>query len=369
MRSMIQILLIILLTLALILGLSLAFGGGGDTVPEETQSAAVPVLETVTETEPEETLPPETEPAMDFSFVPRYYQTDYPYDKFGNGTISTSGCSVTCLAMVATYLTEHVYTPDQLAWHFASYGKNNIERMEYGNSQMQLPNVRTDNVQEALQALKEGKVVIAMMDDESIFTSTQHFIVLAGMTEDQKIVINDPLEKVHEPEETYIIDGYANGFEQHNIFRGFSGAWIYDKAEMPAEPFLYDASKPEQPENRYEGYTLTGEDEYMLASFLWAEALEEPQEVRQAIAEVILNRVVSPDFPNTVKDVIYKGEYSHLVNKMKRAGEFENELYFAVGSAMYGPYVLPENVYYFSKWQHSGDIWGEIGPYAFEFAR
>ena len=43
--------------------------------------------------------------------VPRYFQTDYPYIKFGNGTIATSGCSITCLAMVATYLTDHEYTP------------------------------------------------------------------------------------------------------------------------------------------------------------------------------------------------------------------------------------------------------------------
>ena len=143
-----------------------------------------------------ETIPSEI-PSLDkteYSFVPSYYQTDYPHIKFGNGTIATSGCSITCIAMMATYLTDQEYTPDQMAYHLGRYGKNNIERLNYGNEQMQLPHERCGDVREVLRALQEGKVAIVMMDNESVFTSEQHFIVLSGMTEEGRILVNDPME-------------------------------------------------------------------------------------------------------------------------------------------------------------------------------
>lgn len=299
--------------------------------------------------------------------VPRYFQTDYPYIKFGNGTIATSGCSITCLAMVATYLTDHEYTPDQMAYHFGSYGKTNIERLEHGNEEMRLPCEKNEDVQDVLRALNEGKVAIAMMDSESIFTTTQHFIVLAGMTEEGKILVNDPFEPNYTAS-VYMENAYANGFPDYDIMRGFSGAWIYDKSAMPEEPFLYDAEKPEQQENRYTGYDLTEEDIYTLACLAWAAAREEPEEAQQAVLEVVMNRVVSGDFPNTVRDVINKGELYSLTAQMARA-EPDFPQYIAVTSAMYGPYVLPDNVYYFSQWDTSGEVWGQLGSYTFLYSK
>lgn len=35
--------------------------------------------------------------------VPKYYQTDYKNVKYGTGTISTSGCAPTCIAMIVSY--------------------------------------------------------------------------------------------------------------------------------------------------------------------------------------------------------------------------------------------------------------------------
>lgn len=336
-----------------------------ETVPAETTAVTtVPAETTAVPTQPQTQPGQFQEPQRKaYETVPLYFQTDYPHIKFGNGTIATSGCSMTCLAMVATYLTDTEYTPLQLAFHFGSFGKNNIQRLEHGNAQMQLPNVRTDNVQEVLKALREGKVVIAMMDDESIFTTEQHFIVLAGMTDGGKILVNDPLEPNYTAD-VYMENAYKTGFGDYDIMRGFSGAWIYDKAAMPEEPFLFDASMPEQQENRYEGYILTDEENYILASFLWAECRNETEQVQQAVAEVILNRVLSPDFPNTVRDVIYRGEYAGRAEQMKKA-RVDFPQYRAVTAAMYGPYVLPENVYYFSEWEKNGEVWGQLGKYTF----
>lgn len=318
-----------------------------------------------------ETLPQQvTEPVKTkYDTVPRYYQTDYPYIKFGNGTVATSGCSVTCLAMVATYLTDHEYLPDELAYHFKNFGKTNIERLEYGNERLQLPCEKNENIQDVLKALKAGKVVIAMMDDESLFTTEQHFIVLAGMTEDGKFIVNDPMETNYTNADVYLKNAYDNGFADYDLMRGFSGAWIYDKNAMPEEPFLFDAEKPEQEENRYAGYELTGEDIYTLACFAWAEAREEPAEVQQAVVEVVLNRVVSEDYPNTVHDVIYQTELYRAVSAMAKVDEPELAQYQAVTAAMYGPYILPADVCFYSEWEAGTGVWGELGSFVFALSR
>ena len=365
-------------TLAVLLGVGLLLAGGEPksmAVPEETVTATEAREETIPQTE--ETLPQETSPdeaeaapaaeekADGYDAIPRYYQTDYPYIKFGNGTMATSGCSVTCLAMMATYLTDTEYTPPQMAHHFGSYGKTNIERLDYGIAEMQLPYTRTENIQEVLQALRDGKVAIVMMDDESFFTTEQHFIVLAGMTEDGKFIVNDPMETNYKDGDLHIKDGYDNGFASFYLTQGFSGGWIFDKGAMPEDYVLFDASMPEQQENRYQGYTLTEDDIYTLACFVWAEAREEPAEAKQAVAEVVLNRLMSDKYPSTVRAVIQKTEFYRAVDAMARVDEPGLEQYIAVDTAMYGPYILPEDICFYSQWEKGEEEWGTLGSYTF----
>lgn len=366
--------LTVLLTLALLLGGGLLLARQEQEAEPAAEISTVPAA-TPTAAE-ETTLPAEPEPfsalpvasipkKTEIDTVPQYYQTDYPYMKFGNGTIATSGCSITCLAMVATYLTDQEYTPPQMAYHFGGFGKTNIERLDFGLSQMQLPYQRSENIQEVLQALRSGKVAIAMMDEESVFTTEQHFIVLAGMNEDGTFLVKDPMETNYTNADVHIRNAYDNGFEDYHLSRGFSGAWIFDKNDMPEVPFLFDASLPEQQENRYEGYTLTEEDIYMLACFVWAEAGKESLEVQQAVAEVVLNRLVSHQYPNTVRDVIYQTEFYRAVNTMNKWGEENFDPYIAVNTAMYGPYILPEDICFYSDWEKGQDIWGQLGRYTF----
>ena len=117
-----------------------------ETVPEETAPE---------ETAPEETVPVETEPEetessaehFDWTEVythefPLYSQLDYPNQRFGSGTVATSGCGITSLAMVASYLTGHTYYPDELAKYFGGYGENNVQRFEYGAEQLKLPSCK-----------------------------------------------------------------------------------------------------------------------------------------------------------------------------------------------------------------------------------
>lgn len=356
-------------TLAVILGAGLLLAGKEETLQPAPTETLPPVTEqTLPETvQTEPSLPPETTVPGKITIeeVPLYYQTNYPHTNFGNGTIATSGCSVTCLAMMATYLTDQEYTPPQMAYHFGSYGKTHIDRLDYGIAQMQLPYQRSEDIQEVLRAVRDGKKAIVMMDEESVFTTEQHFIVLAGMNEAGKFVVNDPLETNYIHASVPVRNGYDNGFEDYYLMKGFSGGWIFDKDAMPEDPFLFDASLPQQQENRYEGYTLTEEDIYTLACFVYAEARNEPPEAKQAVAEVVLNRVISPDYPNTVHNVIYQTEFYRAANAMKHVEEPGIDQYIAVDTAMFGPYILPGEICFYSAWEKGEEEWGKLGSFTF----
>ena len=290
---------------------------------QETSSAETqPVC--VTEAVVEETLPPdtipieETEPEVEtipsldslplppvkdvYDQVPLYLQTDYPNHMYGSGTIANNGCSVTCLAMVATYLTDHEYLPDELARYFGGVAENNIQRLEQGAETMQLPWEKLENFHKALEALREGKVVVALMEGQSLFTDSQHFIVLTGYNENGLIMVNDPYGPNYEKWD--LKRAFREGFTEGDILCGFSGAWAFDKSAMPEEPFLY-YEEVESGDPRYPDIQLTYEERQLLARVIWVEARGECAQGQQAVAEVVLNRMASPNFGDTLSNVIY----------------------------------------------------------------
>ena len=214
-----------------------------ETMPEETIPAEPVAAELPAQTEQEEapdeddsevTLLPSLEElsAEDgYRRVPLYFQTDYPNNMFGSGTIANNGCSITALAMVASYLTGHEYLPDELAGYFGGVAENNIDRLEKGADAMQLPWEKMENFHRTMDALREGKVIIALMESESLFTDSQHFIVLTGMDENGLIQVNDPYEPNYEKRD--LKRAFRDGFSEGDICCGFSGAWAFDKSAMP----------------------------------------------------------------------------------------------------------------------------------------
>lgn len=373
MRRFLLGVLIIVITLGLLVGTAFLLSSlekrkeppVEETIPVTTEQTIPETTQTIPETEPTQETEPVRIRKKTIDSVPLYYQTDYPFIKFGNGTIATSGCSVTCLAMVATYLTDQEYTPPQMAHHFGSVGNNNIERLNYGISQMKLPFYRAVDVHDMLDAVRNGKIAIEMVNSNSPFTEEQHFIVVSGMNEAGKFIVNDPMETNYLNGDMALRDGYENGFEYYYLTHGYSGAWIFDKEDMEAVSFRFDATLPEQQENRYKGYSLTKDDIYTLACFIQAEAKEEAPEVKQAVAEVVLNRVISPDYPNTVKRVIHETEFSRALEAMKQIEEPGIKQYIAVDAAMYGPYVLPKDICFYSDLQRGTGSWGKLGRFTF----
>lgn len=334
---------------------------------EATQPTEELPAESMTEEEeiiPVDVIPEEPDLSIPRSYcnVPLYLQTDYPNVRYGSGSIATSGCSVTCLAMVASYLTGYPYMPDQLAGYFADYTSiNHMDKLEYMSDMLRLPWQKAENFQVAMNALKEGKIVIALMNSGSLFTSGQHFIVWAGINENGKIWVNDPNGG------NYTLwnlkRAFANGFSEGDLCCGYSGAWIYDPNAMPEEPFIY-TKETVTVECRYSDLALTLEEQTLLAKMVWVEAQGESFEGQQAVAEVVLNRLVSAGFSDTVRSVIYAENQFRSVAYLEDA-EPTSVQYEAVERAWKGPYVLPDDVVYFATYPVNDNVWGKIGGHIF----
>lgn len=131
--------------------------------------------------------------------IPLFYQYQVPWNNmaFGGGTVTTSGCSVTSLAMVFSYLTENVVTPpDIIAWTGNRYYVGNAGQSWtiFSDTARQWGvtcNCLGTNIQSVLIELSAGKPVIASMRPGT-FTQRGHFIVLRGVDQNGNILVNDP---------------------------------------------------------------------------------------------------------------------------------------------------------------------------------
>lgn len=125
---------------------------------------------------------------------------------FGGGNIASSGCSVTSLAMVISYLnggtdkTSWTYPSDVVAMIQVKTGNYNyfydpasgqnwdIFKAVAGYYGLTCSKIASASI---VSALASGKpVIVSCMPGE--FTSKGHFIVLTGLTDDGYIVVNDP---------------------------------------------------------------------------------------------------------------------------------------------------------------------------------
>ena len=333
-----------------------------ESVPDATDTLSEETVVAAEETEPPEAADPDA--PHGHNGVPLYFQTDYPDEIYGMGTIASNGCSAACLAMVATYMTGHEYLPDEIGRYFGGGAENNIARLELGSETMQLPFEKATNWHQTMSALREGKIVIALMESRSLFTNSQHFIILTGFNDEGKIMVNDSYEPNYDKWD--IKNGLRNGFDESDILLGYGGGWIYDKSAMPEEPFLYSEPELVRGEKRYD-FELTKEEKQLLAKVVWTEARGESKKGQQAVAEVVLNRLASDRFPDTLRDVIYGENQFKSAKHLDKAKPYQLQ-YEAVDNALYGPYILSDDVYYFATTPKTEKIWGQIGGHIFCYA-
>lgn len=295
---------------------------------------------------------------------PIYSQLDFPGVRYGTGTVENNGCGITALAMVATYMTGHEYTPADLARYFGSSAENTVDRISIASRKMKLKWHMAENWIFVKEALAQGKIVIQMVNRKSRFTTNQHFLVLVGYTSDGKIIAIDPNPKNYL--KWNLKKGFQEGFLESDIVCGYDGAWIYDPAAMPEDPFIYEP--PERPyvEPRYTDLDLSEADIDLLARLVWVEARGESMEGQQAVAEVVLNRMMSDRFANTMSGVV-NNEEQFVSQRLLRRAEPSQTQYEAIENAILGPYILPTDVFFYARWPNVSHVWGRIGGHCFYY--
>ena len=133
---------------------------------------------------------------------------------------------------------------------------------------------------------------------------------------------------------------------------------VLDKVDA-RDSLLKASESTETAETIYGGITLTQEETDLLRAILALEAdyATEGHDGQKAVVEVIFNRVLSPNWPDTVKDVIYqKGQFAtvkYLKKPYNIPGEHEDDAISAVLRET--ETVLPDTRYvYFSRGKSNG---------------
>ena len=172
----------------------------------------------------------EIENKVIYDEVPLIYQTDFPEVPYHDGTIADSGCGITCMSMVGTYLNNIQYSPANLGPAVDHTSDNLTIKMENAGRELGLTWTKTEEWSETVNALKNGQVVIILVDYRCNFTDGGHFIVLTGITEDGRIMVNDP--NGHNYEKEGHCEGYKTGFLQEEITCGYLRSWIFPKKDI-----------------------------------------------------------------------------------------------------------------------------------------
>lgn len=157
--------------------------------------------------------------------VPHYFQTDYAFDRYGTGTIASSGCAPACIAMAASYISGGKVTPVDVAGvagdsyyvpgSGSSWGIFAGTAPVWGMGCSSLGRSR----ERVCQELLAGHPVIASMGPGT-FTKGGHFIVLRGITGDGRFLVNDPNRRNYERYGT-------DGFSMELVFRESKSFWSF----------------------------------------------------------------------------------------------------------------------------------------------
>ena len=110
-----------------------------------------------------------------------YFQQDYMYSPYGGSYVGRGGCGITTMAMLATYMTDTIYTPDMLArrypeYHDASGTRGELFRYVPAELGFYLEDI-TSKIDDVIAALKEGKRVVSLQH-LGHFTRGGHYLLL-----------------------------------------------------------------------------------------------------------------------------------------------------------------------------------------------
>ena len=155
----------------------------------------------------------------------------------------------------------------------------------------------------------------------------------------------------------------------------FSTLTAETAAPEDAAPAVSSAPSPtpaatQSPAQPYDGITVGANDVYLLACLVWHESRGEPYEGQVAVAEVVLNRCLSPLFPDTIEDVIfqrYPGQgYQFSPAPYLHTAQPGETQYSAVYDALDGSELeVPLDTVFFSTSPYNSNIVAIIGNHYF----
>lgn len=128
--------------------------------------------------------------------------------------------------------------------------------------------------------------------------------------------------------------------------------------ELELVPLVYHQPEAEELDvtlvapvvERYRDICISPNELEELAAIVYLEAGNQCAEGQQAVAEVILNRVIADNFPVTVHDVIHEGEDNFVPQ---------------FSTAEYIDTARPEDVVFFALEAENDHVWGQIGDHIF----
>lgn len=137
--------------------------------------------------------------------------------------------------------------------------------------------------------------------------------------------------------------------------------------ELTVEPEL--ENRYAELENRYAELHFSDEDVYILACLVYHEARGESFEGQVAVVEVVLNRMLSDYFPDTVEEVVfqkYGDVWQFSPAPYLYSAEPDKEQYLAVHTAIEErEHILSEDTVYFSTAPYNESVDMIIGNHYF----
>ena len=139
--------------------------------------------------------------------------------------------------------------------------------------------------------------------------------------------------------------------------------------EPTVEPEPEEPTVEPEPENRYAEFHFSDEDVYILACLVYHEARGESFEGQVAVVEVVLNRMLSDYFPDTVEEVVfqkYGDVWQFSPAPYLYSAEPDKEQYLAVHTAIEErEHILSEDTVYFSTAPYNESVDMIIGNHYF----
>ncbi|MNH91611.1 Spore cortex-lytic enzyme precursor [compost metagenome] len=132
-----------------------------------------------------------------------------------------------------------------------------------------------------------------------------------------------------------------------------------DKTIPPKQIFFTRTAllSPEDKSKSTWKYALSEEELLLLQKIVMAEAEGEPYEGKVAVANVVLNRLRSANYPDTIREVIYqKYQFSPVRNGRLKRVKPNKDSVRAVTEALYGRKEVSDDTYYFLSIKLASDL-------------